>query len=330
MSDESNPLKPSGPRPIKLRPEPMPPTIASPHQLAQFTAATAPGYSPRPQMSASAYNTPTSREPNTQTTATPAAQPTETPAAQSTATPAAQPTATPAAQPTTAPAPQAASATSAQPATVAISAASSTVQATREQIKEYNDKLNRSPIKPLPPQAITDLDKFTGFKFVTLLGLILEMRDIYETITGTFEWEMCETQTDRCEEYIRKKCTRRRVFLVVSGGLGKEIVPKVHNLPNVYAIYVFCSDLSFHIPWAAAYPKVRVVCNDDTVHLIPRLAIDVAQSNIDWGNALLGKGDHKGAKEKFTKAKENLDSENCKRADKAMQTEVTQKLEQCK
>ncbi|CAF0920178.1 unnamed protein product [Adineta ricciae] len=321
MSNQSNPPKPSGPRPIKLQPERMPPTIASPHQLAQFTAATAAGYSPRPQMSASEYNAPTVRESNTQTTTTPTTQATTTPTTQATTTPATQAT--------TAPVPQTASATSAQPATTATSATSSTVQATREQIKEYTDKLNRSPIRPLPPKPITDLDKFKGFKFVTLLGLILEMLDIYEKITGTFEWEMCESQTDRCEEYIRTKCTKRRVFLVASGALGKDIVPKVHDLPNVYAIYVFCSDLSYHIPWATKYSKVRVVCNDDAAHLIPRMAIDVAQSNIDWGNALLDKGDREGAKEKFLEAKKNLDSDKCTNADSAMKTEVTEKLKKC-
>ena len=55
------------------------------------------------------------------------------------------------------------------------------------------------------------------------------------------------------------------------------------SLPQVYAIYIYCANVNYHLQWAAGYYKVRVVCNDDDKYLIPQFAVDVAQANIDWG-----------------------------------------------
>jgi hypothetical protein len=182
--------------------------------------------------------------------------------------------------------------------------------------------------QPLPPQPF-DLDKYTGLKFVTLDPLIIETRPIYDEISGTFEWEMCETQDDRCLNFIRDKCHNKRVFFISNGGLGKDIIPKIHDLPQLYAVYVYCADVAFHLSWANKYSKVRVVCNDDDRHLLPTLTLDVAQANIDWGNALLQKGKRDKAKEKFDIALKNL-TEHAKKPDQAMIKQVRSKLDECK
>jgi predicted negative regulator of RcsB-dependent stress response len=83
------------------------------------------------------------------------------------------------------------------------------------------------------------------------------------------------------------------------------------------------------LSWANKYSKIRVVCNDDDRHLLPQLAVDVAQANIDWGNALLQKGNRDKAKEKFERALTNL-TEHAKKPDPAMIKQVTNKLAECK
>jgi hypothetical protein len=183
-------------------------------------------------------------------------------------------------------------------------------------------------IKPLPPQPI-DLSTFKGFKFVTLDGLQLETRDIYDKISGTFKWEMCESQDDRCIHVIREECENRRVFLVSSGSLGAKIVPQIHDLPQVYAIYIYCANVKYHSEWASKYEKVRVVCDNDDLHLLPKFAVDVAQSNIDWGNAFLKQGARDKAKEKFKLAYDKI-NDHARNHDPAMAVEIKNKLEECK
>ncbi|CAF0718166.1 unnamed protein product [Adineta steineri] len=186
----------------------------------------------------------------------------------------------------------------------------------------------RQYILPLPPQQF-NLENVKGLRFASADSLMIEARDIYDEVAGTFQWEMCESQSERCIKFIQEKCANKRVFLVTSGGLGHTIIPAVHDLPQVYAIYIFCGTMEYHLPLQSKFSKVRVVCSHDDYYLIPQLAVDVAQANIDWGDALVAKGDRAKAKEKFEKALTNLEK-YAKRPDPIMITQVKTKLEQCK
>jgi hypothetical protein len=189
---------------------------------------------------------------------------------------------------------------------------------------------NSNVFKPLPPQDI-DLNTFKGFKFVTLDPLQLETRDAYEKVSDNCQWSMCEGQEDRCINEIREKFANKRIFLISSGSLGARIVPQIHALPQVYAIYIYCINVKAHQEWAAKYDKVRVVCDNDDRDLLPRLAIDLAQSNIDWGNAFLKQGTRDKAKEKFQLAYDKLSNHARNYThDPAMDVEIKNKLEECK
>jgi len=180
-----------------------------------------------------------------------------------------------------------------------------------------------------PPAAQTLPDSFKGLKFVTLDGFQLETREIYDKISGTFQWEMCESQEDRCISVIRDECGDKRVFVITSGGLGFRVVPAIHDLPQVYAIYIYCVDVEGHRKWSSKFPKVRVVCDNDDRDLLPQFAVDVAQANLEWGELLLKQNKRDAAKKKFDKALENLTKYE-KNVDPAMITKVKAKLNECK
>ncbi|CAF1956356.1 unnamed protein product [Rotaria magnacalcarata] len=60
---------------------------------------------------------------------------------------------------------------------------------------------------------------------------------------------------DKCEEYIRQ-ITKEKVVLIVSGASGRELVPRLHDLPQFSACYVFCQDQKRNEEWANKYHKV--------------------------------------------------------------------------
>ena len=207
---------------------------------------------------------------------------------------------------------------------LALSLNNGTVTGMTSTLMLQNNQVMRSP----PPQPI-DLDSFSGLKFIMCDQLMSVTREIYDKISGTFQWEMCEADETYCVDYIRNECSTKRVFIIASGSLGKILVPIVHSWPQVYAIYIYCADVDFHRTWSTRYGKVRVVCNDDDKYLLPQLAVDVARANLDWGNALLKQGNKELAKKKFEKALINLTNYTRQRHDPAMEREVHQKLEQC-
>lgn len=63
---------------------------------------------------------------------------------------------------------------------------------------------------------------------------------------------------ERFQEYIQQTSHKDRLVLIVSGQLGKEVVPSIHKLRQIIAIYVFCFDKKTHEQWASKFPKVRL------------------------------------------------------------------------
>lgn len=59
-----------------------------------------------------------------------------------------------------------------------------------------------------------------------------------------------------CEEYIARCPKDDRIFLIVSGQLGREIVPRIHGYRQVFSIYVYCMNKAKNEEWARNFPKV--------------------------------------------------------------------------
>lgn len=59
-----------------------------------------------------------------------------------------------------------------------------------------------------------------------------------------------------CEEYIRNKSEHDRIFFIVSGQLGREIVPRIHDYRQLFSIYVYCQDKQRNEEWANKFTKV--------------------------------------------------------------------------
>lgn len=47
--------------------------------------------------------------------------------------------------------------------------------------------------------------------------------------------------------------------MIASGSLAKIIVPLIHSMPQVDAIYIFCGDKRRHEQWARVWPKIKGV-----------------------------------------------------------------------
>ncbi len=70
--------------------------------------------------------------------------------------------------------------------------------------------------------------------------------------------------SDECEQYIRQ-ITQEKVVLIVSGSLGRQIVPRLHDLPQFSACYVFCQDQKANEQCANKYHKVKHVTSISAV-----------------------------------------------------------------
>ncbi|CAF4485571.1 unnamed protein product [Rotaria sp. Silwood2] len=67
---------------------------------------------------------------------------------------------------------------------------------------------------------------------------------------------------DRCEKYINERMPEDRLILIVSGQLGRKIVPTIHIVRQVISIYVYCMDEASNREWSKKYPKVKAVVTE--------------------------------------------------------------------
>ena len=61
---------------------------------------------------------------------------------------------------------------------------------------------------------------------------------------------------DEFMDRIRRICQGDQTVLIVSGHLGTSVVPKIHRLPQVSSIYVYCMNKAAHEKLSRSYSKV--------------------------------------------------------------------------
>lgn len=66
------------------------------------------------------------------------------------------------------------------------------------------------------------------------------------------------TAADPCMNFL-KNIRDEKICMIVSGGLSKEIIPMIHSMDQLDAIFVFCGNKSLYEPLMAEWPKVKGV-----------------------------------------------------------------------
>jgi hypothetical protein len=88
------------------------------------------------------------------------------------------------------------------------------------------------------------------------------------------------TCSDECHNYLRTM-EKTRAFVISSGSLGRDIVPKIHGLTQVDAIYIFCDDISRHTVWTREWVKIKGV---HTILRPIREAIEASVKHINYND----------------------------------------------
>ena len=69
------------------------------------------------------------------------------------------------------------------------------------------------------------------------------------------------TDGEECIQFLNGMATEK-ACLIISGSLGQEIVPRVHDLLQVDAIFIFCSNKKQHERWTKNWPKIKGVFSE--------------------------------------------------------------------
>jgi len=83
-----------------------------------------------------------------------------------------------------------------------------------------------------------------------------ENRLVKEQLRNCVEHFKTFDEIDACLNYIHHDGKKKRIVFIVSGQYGREIVPCIHSLKQIFCIYVYCSNKEKHKQWANEYSKV--------------------------------------------------------------------------
>ncbi|CAF4926486.1 unnamed protein product, partial [Rotaria magnacalcarata] len=100
---------------------------------------------------------------------------------------------------------------------------------------------------------------------------ISELYKIYNSFT-------LFTDLEECRKFIEKP-RDEQIFLIVSGKLGENLVPLVHQNARLDSVYVFCGQPDAH-KWTQQWKKIKLVV-DQIEPICKALVIDAAQCEED-------------------------------------------------
>ncbi|CAF1191750.1 unnamed protein product [Adineta steineri] len=87
------------------------------------------------------------------------------------------------------------------------------------------------------------------------------------------------TQPDQCIQLLNQ-VDDERAFVITSGSLGEQMVPEIHDMSQLDAIYIFCNNKTRHQEWAQNWTKIKGI-HTNINDICQALQLDVKQCNHD-------------------------------------------------
>ena len=78
------------------------------------------------------------------------------------------------------------------------------------------------------------------------------LENLHQTVTSITTF----TDADECVDFM-DEIEEGRVFLIVSGSLGRHVVPCIEAILQLESIYVFCDNKVLHEEWVNKIPKIK-------------------------------------------------------------------------
>jgi hypothetical protein len=87
------------------------------------------------------------------------------------------------------------------------------------------------------------------------------------------------TKPDKCIDFLTE-VDDKMACLILGSTLGQQIVPLIHDIPQLDGIYIFCENKSAHEQWAKHWVKVKGV-HTEIMPICESIQLNVKQWNQD-------------------------------------------------
>jgi tetratricopeptide (TPR) repeat protein len=87
---------------------------------------------------------------------------------------------------------------------------------------------------------------------------------------------------DQCVDHILTEITTQKLFFIVSNKLGQNVVPLIHEIPQIQTIYVYCGSQQTAESWSKLCPKVSGIFTKNKT-LLHQICGDIGACGNDDG-----------------------------------------------
>ncbi|CAF4523300.1 unnamed protein product, partial [Rotaria sp. Silwood2] len=102
--------------------------------------------------------------------------------------------------------------------------------------------------------------------------MLTQLRDVVNQVNTCTTAEECIRSLEENSE--------EASFVISSGALGQHLVPDIHGMPKLDAIYIFCGNKQRHEAWAENWTKIKGV-HTTIKSICKKLEVAVKQCNQD-------------------------------------------------
>ena len=109
------------------------------------------------------------------------------------------------------------------------------------------------------PSSTLNYTNLETYSIVWLDPLATESKgylEVQQRLRASINYLKVFKSTDECEQYLPLVPREDRIVLLVNNHLGQEFVPRIHSLPQIFAIYVYHDEQKRNGQWTKEYPKV--------------------------------------------------------------------------
>ncbi|CAF1333379.1 unnamed protein product [Rotaria sordida] len=147
-------------------------------------------------------------------------------------------------------------------------------QAVSTASKDINDLPGQTFTTPLVPIELNEnLEHFTVIWLDAGIDTSSDCINTKQHLLSIINYLKTFTDSAKCIDYI-KTVKEEKVFLIVSGAYGEDVVSEIENLPQIRIVYVFCQNAEKHKEWVSNHSIVQGIFTD-TEKLYKKLTEDV-------------------------------------------------------
>jgi hypothetical protein len=111
--------------------------------------------------------------------------------------------------------------------------------------------------KSASSQEYNNLETYSILWLDPLVTDAKEYIDAQQRLRASINYIRTFKNIDNCEQYIQSVPTHDRIIFIANNQLGQALIPRVHQLRQIFSIYIYSTENKRNGQWTKEFKKVK-------------------------------------------------------------------------